>query len=320
MPPTRQPSPSDPPPSGASGSETASGAASETATTGDPSAAGTGSAAATGSPSPTGLFGVPDERRRRRTLAACAVPVVALLAVAAAAPLPFSVAQPGLTANVVGDYRDEPVIAITGGERVRETEGELLMTTIAATAPDASVRLKDVVRDWFAEDRAVMPRDSVYPVGDNPAEVREHNAAEMRESQDVAVRAALRQLRLSPDDVRVELNLADVGGPSAGLFFSLGIIDMLDGDGRGGDLTGGRTVAGTGTIEENGEIGPVGGVPLKTRAARRDGATVFLVPKEECADAGANTPDGLRLVPVSTLDGAVDALKALKDGRDLPGC
>ncbi|RLL67097.1 S16 family serine protease [Streptomyces sp. Z26] len=316
MPPTRQPSPSDPPPSGASGSEAASEADSEAASHADSGSA----AAATGSPSPTGLFGVPSVRRRRRTLAVCAVPVVALLAVAAAAPLPFSVAQPGLTANVVGDYRDEPVIAITGGERVRETEGELLMTTIAATAPDASVRLKDVVRDWFAEDRAVMPRDSVYPVGDNPAEVREHNAAEMRESQDVAVRAALRQLRLSPDDVRVELNLADVGGPSAGLFFSLGIIDMLDGDGRGGDLTGGRTVAGTGTIEENGEIGPVGGVPLKTRAARRDGATVFLVPKEECADAGANTPDGLRLVPVTTLDGAVDALKALKDGRDVPGC
>ncbi|AXK33167.1 hypothetical protein DVA86_11425 [Streptomyces armeniacus] len=276
------------------------------------------------SPPPSGKSasppGPPSPARRRRTLAVCAVPVAALLAVAVFAPLPYSVAQPGLTANVIGEYKGEPVIAVSGKEQVRETEGELLMTTIAATSPDASVRLPDVVRDWFAKDRAVMPRDSVYPVGDNPAEVREHNEAEMRESQNVAVRAALRELRMSPDDVRVKLNLADVGGPSAGLFFTLGIIDKLDGDGRGGDLTGGRTIAGTGTIEANGEIGPVGGVPLKTQAAKRDGATVFLVPKDECADAQANTPKGLRLVPVATLDGALDALKSLKDGGKVPSC
>lgn len=257
---------------------------------------------------------------RRRTLAVCALPVAALLAVAAFVPLPFSVAQPGLTANVIGEYQGEQVISVSGKEQVRDTEGELLMTTIAATSPDASVRLTDVVRDWFATDRAVMPRDSVYPVGDTPAEVNRHNEAEMKESQHVAVQAALSELKLSPDDVRVKLNLADVGGPSAGLFFSLGIIDKLDGDGRGGDLTGGRTIAGTGTIEANGEIGPVGGVPLKTQAAKRDGATVFLVPKDECADAEAEAPKGLRLVPVTTLDSALDALKSLRDGKGAPRC
>lgn len=262
---------------------------------------------------------LPSLSTRHRTLAVCALPVAALLAVAALVPLPFSVAQPGLTADVLGEHEGEEVITVSG-EKPRETKGELLMTTIAATQPDESVRLPDLVRDWFATDRAVMPRDSVYPVGDTREEVEKHNSAEMRKSQNVAVSAALRELQLSPDDVQVELQLADVGGPSAGLLFTLGIIDKLDGDGRGGDLTGGRTIAGTGTIEANGEVGPVGGVALKTQSARRDGASVFLVPEDECTDAQAELPDGLRLIPVRTLDGTLDALRDLQDGKRVPIC
>lgn len=258
-------------------------------------------------------------RSRARTLALCAVPVLALFAVVASAPLPFSVAQPGLTADVLGENRGEPVITVSGGE-TRPTEGALLMTTIAATRPDATVRLADVVDGWFDTDRAVMPRDSVYPVGDSTEEIREHNAAEMKKSQHAAVGAALRELHMSPDEVDVELRLAEVGGPSAGLLFALGIVDKLDGDGRGGGLTGGRTIAGTGTIAADGEVGPVGGVPLKTQAAKRDGATVFLVPEAECSDAQVELPGGLRLVPVATLDGAIRSLKALADGRSVPSC
>jgi PDZ domain-containing protein len=64
----------------------------------------------------------------------------------------------------------------------------------------------------------------------------------------------------------------------------------------------------------------VGGVPLKTKAAKRDGASVFLVPKAECADAQAELPNGLRLVPVTSLGGALDALKSLKSGGRVPSC
>ncbi|CAM5382453.1 Lon proteolytic domain-containing protein OS=Streptomyces alboniger OX=132473 GN=CP975_13230 PE=4 SV=1 [Streptomyces alboniger] len=120
--------------------------------------------------------------------------------------------------------------------------------------------------------------------------------------------------------MKVEADLGKIGGPSAGLFLSLGVIDKLDGDGSGGDLTGGRTIAGTGTISASGKVGAVGGVALKTQAARRDGATVFLVPKDECADAEAEKPKGLRLIPVTTLDKTVDALRALKKGADVPSC
>ncbi|MGW1274345.1 S16 family serine protease [Streptomyces sp. NPDC002491] len=257
---------------------------------------------------------------RPRALAVCALPLVALLATAAFAPLPFSVAQPGMTANVLGDNRGAPVITISGAP-VRDTSGQLRMTTIEATGPDARVTLGDVIDGWFRTDQAIMPRDAVYPSGESTKEIEQHNTQQMQDSQDAATQAALAYLKLGEDDVQVTLKLADVGGPSAGLLFSLGIVDKLDGDGSGGDLTGGRTIAGTGTIDTGGKVGAVGGVALKTQAARRDGATVFLVPKEECSDAKSELPKGLRLVPVTTLKGAVSALVALEKGKGpVPSC
>ncbi|MFD6491584.1 S16 family serine protease [Streptomyces sp. NPDC060188] len=256
---------------------------------------------------------------RPKAVAVCALPVVALLATAVFAPLPFSLAQPGLTANVLGENKGDPVITITGAPS-RDTRGQLRMTTIEATGPDAKVSLGDVLSGWFATDKAVMPRDSVYPSGGSVKEIEQHNANEMKKSQDTATEAALGYLH-EKGDVKVTLKLADVGGPSAGLLFSLGIVDKLDGDGSGGDLTGGRVVAGTGTIDADGKVGAVGGVALKTQAARRDGATVFLVPKAECSDAKSELPKGLRLIPVTSLQGAVESLVSLEKGRgSIPSC
>lgn len=256
---------------------------------------------------------------RPRTLALCALPVLALFGVAAFAPLPFTLAQPGTTANVLGDDKGAPVITIEGTP-TRPTKGQLRMTTIVATGPDADVGISDVIDSWFRTDRAVMPRDSVYPSGGSEKEIEKHNLDDMVQSQDSAVDAALNYLGRKPGSVDVTLHLADVGGPSAGLFFALGIVDKLDGDGSGGDLTGGRTIAGTGTIEADGKVGAVGGVSLKTQAARRDGASVFLVPKAECKEAHAELPAGLRLIPVTTLKGAVSSLRALDHGGKVPSC
>ncbi|MEU1160795.1 S16 family serine protease [Streptomyces sp. NPDC005921] len=256
---------------------------------------------------------------RLQAIAVCAIPVVALIGTAVFAPLPFSVAQPGMTANVLGDNQGTPVITIAGAP-TRTTSGQLRMTTIEATGPDARVSLSDVIGNWFRTDRAVMPRDAVYPSGDSVKEVEQHNTEQMEQSQDAATQAALKYLDLSAGKVKVTLKLADVGGPSAGLLFSLGIIDKLDGNGSGGDLTAGKNIAGTGTISADGTVGAVGGVALKTQAARRDGATVFLVPRDECADAKAELPKGLRLVPVTSLKGAVSDLVALEKGKSVPSC
>ncbi|OKK19711.1 hypothetical protein AMK16_16780 [Streptomyces sp. CB00455] len=256
---------------------------------------------------------------RPAALAVCAVPVLGLFAVAAFAPLPFVIARPGLTADVLGERDGKAVIAVTGAP-ARQTTGQLRMTTIQATGPSTTVNLPELVDNWFDTARAVLPREAVYSSGGTDKEIEAHNLEEMTRSQSAAAQAALGYLHKDPKAVQVELNLADVGGPSAGLLFSLGIVDKLDGDGSGGDLTGGRTVAGTGTIGPDGSVGAVGGVALKTQAARRDGASVFLVPKAECADAQSELPEGLRLVPVTSLTDAVDALRAMNRGQAPPSC
>ena len=116
----------------------------------------------------------------------------------------------------------------------------------------------------------------------------------------------------------IDIKLADVGGPSAGLMFALGIVDKL----TPGDLTGGKFVAGTGTIEDNGKVGPIGGIEMKTVGARDKGAEYFLTPKDNCASAASDVPDGLTLVKVNTIKDAVESLKAISEGdpADLPKC
>lgn len=114
----------------------------------------------------------------------------------------------------------------------------------------------------------------------------------------------------------IDFNLADIGGPSAGLMFSLAVVDKLS----PGELNGGAFVAGTGTIDPDGDVGPIGGIPYKMIAAREAGATTFLVPAKNCDEAVANRPDGLQLVRVDTLGGAVDALGAIDKGQPAPSC
>jgi PDZ domain-containing protein len=115
----------------------------------------------------------------------------------------------------------------------------------------------------------------------------------------------------------VKISVGDVGGPSAGLMFSLGIYDKL----TPGSLTGGTFVAGTGTITAEGEVGPIGGIQQKMIAARDAGAKVFLTPKDNCAEAVTHVPDGLRLIEANTMRGTIDSLDALRTGRGtVAGC
>ena len=114
----------------------------------------------------------------------------------------------------------------------------------------------------------------------------------------------------------VDISLADVGGPSAGMMFALGIID----EAGTRDLTAGAFIAGTGTIDPSGAVGPIGGIQLKMVAARQAGATVFLAPAKNCSDVRGNVPKGLRVVKVSTLHGAVQALLDLQQHKNLPSC
>jgi Lon-like protease len=114
----------------------------------------------------------------------------------------------------------------------------------------------------------------------------------------------------------VKISVGDIGGPSAGLMFALGIIDKLTTD----NLTGGKFIAGTGEITPNGQVEAIGGIQQKMVGARDAGATVFLAPASNCSDTTGAVPAGLRVVKVSTLNQAVNDLEALKAGQPVPSC
>ena len=116
----------------------------------------------------------------------------------------------------------------------------------------------------------------------------------------------------------VKISVGDIGGPSAGMMFSLGIIDKL----TKLNLTAGRFIAGTGEITASGQVQPIGGIQQKMVGARNAGATIFLTPASNCADTKGAVPAGLRLVKVSTLNQAVTYLEALESGHpnSVPSC
>lgn len=113
--------------------------------------------------------------------------------------------------------------------------------------------------------------------------------------------------------IEVDIKSGSIGGPSAGLAFTLGVIDQL----TPRELTGGRKVAVTGTIEIDGRVGDVGGVAQKTAAVRKAGADVFIVPAGEYEDALSRAGDELQVIKVATLQEALEALENL--GGDLTG-
>lgn len=117
----------------------------------------------------------------------------------------------------------------------------------------------------------------------------------------------------------VDIRLANVGGPSAGMMFALGIIDKL----TPGAMTGGRHIAGTGTIDAGGTVGPIGGIAQKMAGARAAGATVFLAPKANCDEVLGHIPSGLTVYAVGTLKESLRDVKALASGantRQLATC
>ena len=173
-------------------------------------------------------------------------------------------------------------------------EGELLLTTVNASGvPGYPVSNIVALIGWFDPDTVVMPNEAVVPIGQTAEEYAGESQQEMDQSQQEAVDAALTFLRdrgVDVSGVDVEMHVEGIGGPSAGMMYTLGLIDKLTPESE----TGGRTIAGTGTIDAEGNVGAIGGVRLKMLGAKRDGATWFLAPEANAAEVAGNVPEGLR--------------------------
>lgn len=345
----------------------------------------------------------------QRTLAGLlAAPLLIALWVAAATePLPFVTYEPGLTVNVLGDTQGgHDIIQVQGHKTYPDEQGQLRMTTVYVSQPNARVTLAELMHDWISPDDAVYPYKAVYRPNETTQQNQQQGAVEMVSSQDAATAVALHELGYdvkpavevlsvvdgspaqgalkvrdiflevdgtkvrSTDDVikavqsapagqpvhfvvrrdgkptdvsvtpedkagtptvgiqlgtgfqfpfKVSVNIPEaIGGPSAGLMFSLGIYDTL----TPGSLTAGATIAGTGTLDGTGKVGPIGGIQQKIAAARDAGAKLFMVPPDNCKDA-LGAPNGdMRLVKATTMHAALQSLKAWDANHDatLPSC
>ncbi|MBT1172800.1 Lon protease [Bifidobacterium sp. MA2] len=238
-------------------------------------------------------------------------------------PSAYSVEWPGPTRDVLGTVEsDGKAVIQVSGAKTHKDSGRLLLVTVSANGvPGYPVTNAEVVFGWLAPDRVVMPREAVVPVGQTTKQYKEKTSREMSGSQSHAVTAAKRFLKARGVDVsglKVSMHVDDIGGPSAGMMYTLGLIDKLTPE----DETGGATIAGTGTIDAKGKVGAIGGIRLKMIGAKRDGATWFLAPKSNCDEVVGHVPSGLRDVSVSTLDEAYAALVAIGRGKGetLPHC
>ena len=191
---------------------------------------------------------------------------------------------------------------LAAGDEIRAVSGtpitsvQALLDVLAAARPGEPLTLTTVRGDGAPREVTVTP--APYP--DDPARAF----------------LGITPATSPADGQQLSISLGDVGGPSAGLMFSLALVDKL----TPGPLTGGRFVAGTGTIDAEGRVGPISGIRFKMLKAQEVGANTFLVPAANCAEAAANAPDGLELVRAGTLGEAVDALETLDAGGTPPAC
>lgn len=229
-------------------------------------------------------------------------------------------------AQMVGSQESATVAALTElGYEVPTT-----MTVVAAaegTGADGVVEPDDVIVSIDGEPLESYPElltalDGVTPGEDVVLGVeRAGEPAELTITTGEGDGRALLGVLIDPEydfPVDVTIQIEDIGGPSAGTMFALGIVDLLTPE----DELDGAVVAGTGTMDVDGRVGPIGGIGQKMYGALRDGAEWFLAPADNCPEVAGHEPDGLEVVPVGTLAEARAAMEAIGagEGETLPRC
>ncbi|MEN9687693.1 MAG: hypothetical protein RL381_705 [Actinomycetota bacterium] len=203
--------------------------------------------------------------------------------------------------------------------------GQVYLLSIWVSTPDAKILGAEALGCWARADCVLFPRSVLYE-RDTTAEKEEKKAkSEMKASQSAAMTAAKRYISKNYpavetsnlSDRSLKVSLSNVGGPSGGLVFTIGLIDLL----TPVDILQGRKIAGSGTISGDGKVGPIGGISEKIIAAKKAGATLLFASRENC-DELPRTVNGITVVAISTLDEALSYLErpSTSDSRGISGC
>lgn len=249
-------------------------------------------------------------------------------------PSAYVVEEPGPTQDVLGKSSGKYVINVdnpnkasnsnkkvasaASGLKSHSKNGKLLLVTVNTSGvPGYEIPNIYAILSWFDSKKQILPREVLVPVNQNASDYKKETNKQMTSSQSSAQVAALgyakKHLNVNVKNVKVKMHIDDIGGPSAGMMYALGILNKL----TGVDLAGGKTIAGTGTIDNNGKVGAIGGIRLKMISAKRDGARWFLAPNSNCDEVVGNIPQGLNVVSVKTLDDAYKALEKIKAGKSI---
>ncbi|MFT8704792.1 MAG: S16 family serine protease [Bifidobacterium sp.] len=236
-------------------------------------------------------------------------------------PSPYVIETPGPTRNVLAESGKQSVMSITGGKTYRDKGSLLLVTVNAQGIPGYPVTNLQALASWFSRHADVLPREVIVPTGQTLDQYQKENKAEMSGSQKAAesqARAFLKTKGIDTSKYSISMHVDNIGGPSAGMMYTLGAIDLLTPQNE----SGGKTIAGTGTMDAAGKVGAIGGIRLKMLGALRDGATWFLAPASNCDEVVGHIPTGLHVVKVSTISDAYSSLVAIGQGKGdtLPQC
>ncbi|AKU19134.1 hypothetical protein VV02_20030 [Luteipulveratus mongoliensis] len=231
------------------------------------------------------------------------------------------------TAEMVGSQEAAEVVAVrAAGKKVAET---VTVGAVSKGKPaDGLLRVGDRIDQINGKPATTL--DTIHGAMDavKVGQTVQVTVTRAGKSQTIAVGTvknddgqAIMGISLAPKYVfpfGVKVNAGDVGGPSAGLMFSLAIYDKL----TPGPITGGKEFAGTGTIDTDGVVGPIGGIRQKMVGAHNDGADIFLAPQDNCNEVKGHVPDGLTVVKIGTFAEARTAVEKIGKGQasGLPSC
>jgi PDZ domain-containing protein len=231
------------------------------------------------------------------------------------APLPFAIVLPGEAQNIfkgVITFKDLANYPATG---------RIDLMSIRVTNPGTWIFGPEIVYSWISGEHAVYPKSAIYPPGTTTEEESKQAKEDMVKSQDKAIVAAVNYLQSNPqimgstrsqgvlradqlDTEKIKFKVGKTGGPSGGLVFGIGLVELL----TERDLLQGRHIAGTGTITERGVVGSIGGINEKITSAHKVGATLFFAPVDNAQEI-SNVPDGIKVITVATLAQAINYLE-----------
>ena len=198
-------------------------------------------------------------------------------------------------------------VAVGGTMEDTNADGVLqpddIITHVDGESVSEPAEVQDLVRKKKPGDTVDLSVERDGKTRHEKVELGEHPDAHGREKTPLL---GVLMKAVPADDIDVKYNLQDIGGPSAGMMFSLAVIDKLS----PGELNAGKFVAGTGTIAEDGTVGPIGGIQDKVEAASEAGAELFLAPRDNCAEALRGKHGDMTIAAVDNID---DAVKAMDD-------